>query len=171
MCADVTHMWHEGDTMARVHKSYRLDEETVERVAAWADEHHVTVTQAMEQLLSTALDAGDAEEEGAEGDAGVRAMLEDHIKTLKTQLDVLNTQLTTQLEAKDRQIEAKDMQIAEKDEQLRRAHELADHSQMLQAAQVRGQLVEGVTALDHYDGQQRTSWRKRLARWIAGGEE
>ena len=150
--------------MARVHKSYRLDEETVERVAAWADEHHVTVTQAMEQLLSTALDAGDAEEEGAEGDAGVRAMLEDHIKTLKTQLDVLNTQLTTQLEAKDRQ-------IAEKDEQLRRAHELADHSQMLQAAQVRGQLVEGVTALDHYDGQQRTSWRKRLARWIAGGEE
>ena len=150
--------------MARVHKSYRLDEETVERVAAWADEHHVTVTQAMEQLLSTALDAGDAEEEGAEGDAGVRAMLEDHIKTLKTQLDVLNTQLTTQLEAKDRQ-------IAEKDEQIRRAHELADHSQMLQAAQVRGQLVEGVTALDHYDGQQRTSWRKRLARWIAGGEE
>lgn len=67
--------------MARVHKSYRLDEETVERVAAWADEHHVTVTQAMEQLLSTALDAGDAEEERAEGDAGVRAMLEDHIKT------------------------------------------------------------------------------------------
>lgn len=163
MCADVTHMWHEGDTMARVHKSYRLDEETVERVAAWADEHHVTVTQAMEQLLSTALDAGDAEE-GAEGDAGVRAMLEDHIKTLKTQLDVLNTQLTTQLEAKDRQ-------IAEKDEQLRRAHELADHSQILQAAQVRGQLVEGVTALDKYDGQQHTSWRKRLARWIAGGEE
>lgn len=150
--------------MARVHKSYRLDEETVERVAAWADEHHVTVTQAMEQLLSTALDAGDAEEEGAEGDAGVRAMLEDHIKTLKTQLDVLNTQLTTQLEAKDRQ-------IAEKDEQLRRAHELADHSQMLQAAQVRGQLVEGVTAIDKYDGQQHTSWRKRLARWIAGGEE
>lgn len=150
--------------MARVHKSYRLDEETVERVATWADEHHVTVTQAMEQLLSTALDAGDAEEERAEGDAGVRAMLEDYIKTLKTQLDVLNTQLTTQLEAKDRQ-------IAEKDEQLRRAHELADHSQMLQAAQVRGQLVEGVTALDHYDGQQHTSWRKRLARWIAGGEE
>ena len=150
--------------MARVHKSYRLDEETVERVAAWADEHHVTVTQAVEQLLSTALDAGDAEEDGAEGDAEVRAMLEDHIKTLKTQLDVLNTQLTTQLEAKDRQ-------IAEKDEQLRRAHELADHSQMLQAAQVRGQLVEGVTALDHYDGQQHTSWRKRLARWIAGGEE
>lgn len=150
--------------MARVHKSYRLDEETVERVAAWADEHHVTVTQAMEQLLSTALDAGDAEEERAEGDAGVRAMLEDHIKTLKTQLDVLNTQLTTQLEAKDRQ-------IAEKDEQLRRAHELADHSQMLQAAQVRGQLVEGVTAIDKYDGQQHTSWRKRLARWIAGGEE
>jgi hypothetical protein len=164
MCADVTHMWHEGDTMARVHKSYRLDEETVERVAAWADEHHVTVTQAMEQLLSTALDAGDAEEERAEGDAGVRAMLEDHIKTLKTQLDVLNTQLTTQLEAKDRQ-------IAEKDEQLRRAHELADHSQMLQAAQVRGQLVEGVAAIDKYDGQQHTSWRKRLARWIAGGEE
>ena len=160
MCADVTHMWHEGDTMARVHKSYRLDEETVERVAAWADEHHVTVTQAMEQLLSTALDAGDAEEEGAEGDAGVRAMLEDHIKTLKTQVYTL----TAQLETKDRQ-------IAEKDEQLRRAHELADHSQMLQAAQVRGQLVEGVTALDHYDGQQRTSWRKRLARWIAGGEE
>ena len=150
--------------MARVHKSYRLDEETVERVTAWADEHHVTVTQAVEQLLSTALDAGDAEEERAEGDAEVRAMLEDHIKTLKTQLDVLNTQLTTQLEAKDRQ-------IAEKDEQLRRAHELADHSQMLQAAQVRGQLVEGVTALDHYDGQQHTSWRKRLARWIAGGEE
>lgn len=150
--------------MARVHKSYRLDEETVERVAAWADEHHVTVTQAVEQLLSTALDAGDAEEERAEGDAGVRAMLEDHIKTLKTQLDVLNTQLTTQLEAKDRQ-------IAEKDEQLRRAHELADHSQMLQAAQVRGQLVEGVTAIDKYDGQQHTSWRKRLARWIAGGEE
>lgn len=150
--------------MARVHKSYRLDEETVERVATWADEHHVTVTQAMEQLLSTALDAGDAGEEKAEGDAGVRAMLEDYIKTLKTQLDVLNTQLTTQLEAKDRQ-------IAEKDEQLRRAHELAGHSQMLQAAQVRGQLVEGVTALDHYDGQQHTSWRKRLARWIAGGEE
>lgn len=160
MCADVTHMWHEGDTMARVHKSYRLDEETVERVAAWADEHHVTVTQAMEQLLSTALDAGDAEEEGAEGDAGVRAMLGDHIKTLKTQVYTL----TAQLETKDRQ-------IAEKDEQIRRAHELADHSQMLQAAQVRGQLVEGVNALDHYDGQQRTSWRKRLARWIAGGEE
>lgn len=159
MCADVTHMWHEGGTMARVHKSYRLDEETVERVAAWADEHHVTVTQAMEQLLSTALDAGDAEEE-AEGDAGVRAMLEDHIKTLKTQVYTL----TAQLETKDRQ-------IAEKDEQLRRAHELADHSQMLQAAQVRGQLVEGVTAIDKYDGQQHTSWRKRLARWIAGGEE
>lgn len=146
--------------MARVHKSYRLDEETVERVTAWADEHHVTVTQAVEQLLSTALDAGDAEEERAEGDAELRAMLGDHIKTLKTQVYTL----TSQLEAKDRQ-------IAEKDEQIRRAHELADHSQMLQAAQVRGQLVEGVAALDHYDGQQRTSWRKRLARWIAGGEE
>lgn len=146
--------------MARVHKSYRLDEETVERVTAWADEHHVTVTQAVEQLLSTALDAGDAEEERAEGDAEVRAMLGDHIKTLKTQVYTL----TAQLETKDRQ-------IAEKDEQIRRAHELADHSQMLQAAQVRGQLVEGVTAIDKYDGQQRTSWRKRLARWIAGGEE
>lgn len=145
--------------MAKVHKSYRLDEDTLARVTSWAEEHGITTTQAMEQLLAAGLDAQDGEErqEQEQADADTRAMLGEHIRDLRATVSTLTAQ------------------IGEKDEQIRRLTDLADHAQVLQAAQVRGQLMDAAEAMDvAHDGTQdetqRTGWRMRLARWIAGGE-
>lgn len=145
--------------MARVHKSYRLDEETVARVTSWAEERGVTITQAMEQLLAAGLDAQDGEQEQAQAtaDAEMRAMLGEHIRDLRATVSTLTAQ------------------VSEKDVQIRRLTDLADHAQALQAAQVRGQLMEAAEAVDvahvgTQDETQRPSWRVKLARWIAGGE-
>jgi hypothetical protein len=145
--------------MARVHKSYRLDEETVARVTSWAEERGVTITQAMEQLLAAGLDAQDGEQEQAQAtaDAEMRAMLGEHIRDLRATVSTLTAQ------------------VSEKDVQIRRLTDLADHAQALQAAQVRGQLMEAAEAVDvahvgTQDETQRPRWRVKLARWIAGGE-
>lgn len=145
--------------MARVHKSYRLDEETVARVTSWAEERGVTITQAMEQLLAAGLDAQDGEQEQvqATADAEMRAMLGEHIRDLRATVSTLTAQ------------------VSEKDVQIRRLTDLADHAQALQAAQVRGQLMEAAEAVDvahvgTQDETQRPRWRVKLARWIAGGE-
>lgn len=145
--------------MARVHKSYRLDEETVARVTSWAEERGVAITQAMEQLLAAGLDAQDGEQEQAQAtaDAEMRAMLGEHIRDLRATVSTLTAQ------------------VSEKDVQIRRLTDLADHAQALQAAQVRGQLMEAAEAVDvahvgTQDETQRPRWRVKLARWIAGGE-
>ena len=145
--------------MARVHKSYRLDEETVARVTSWAEERGVTITQAMEQLLAAGLDAQDGEQEQAQAtaDAEMRAMLGEHIRDLRATVSTLTAQ------------------VSEKDVQIRRLTDLADHAQALQAAQVRGQLMEAAEAVDvahvgTQDETQRPGWRVKLARWIAGRE-
>ena len=140
--------------MAKVHKSYRLEAETVERVAAWAEEHGTSTTQAMEELLGAALDGterqdGATTEEAEELQRKVstltaqaeawheqKAMLGDHIATLKEQTYTLTAQ------------------VAEKDRQIARLQDAIDHEQVLQAAHVAGAIAGDVAHDVAHDGTQ-----------------
>ena len=143
-----------------VHRGYRLDAELVAQIAAWAEDHGITEAEAVRTLLAQALASGDAgqEEQGQASGAETLAMLGDHIKDLRANVSTLTAQL------------------AEKDAQIHRLADLADHAQALQAAQAQTQLLEAAGTVDvaqgvEQQGTQRASWRARLARWIAGGEE
>ena len=147
-----------GEGMAMVHRGYRLDAELVAQIAAWAEDHGTTEAEAVRTLLAQALASGDAGQEGQAAGADTLAMLGDHIKDLRANVSTLTAQL------------------AEKDAQIHRLADLADHAQALQAAQAKTQLLEAAGTVDvaqgvEQQGTQRASWRARLARWIAGGEE
>ena len=154
--------------MPKVHKSYRLEAETVEKVKAWAEEHGETVTQAVEALLTRATDEERAEREDRQTAEAVadmrreletlraqaeawhdqRAMLGDHITTLKEQTYTLTAQ------------------VKEKDRQIARLQDAIDHEQVLQAAHVAGTL-QGTTEETEPDAQPRGVWAW-LARKIQG---
>lgn len=115
--------------MAKVHRSYRLEGETVEKVTAWAEGHGMTVTQAMEELLTRALESDTAEGEEREEDTAraeewqeQKRMLGEHVRDLRANISTLTAQL------------------AEKDRQIAGMLETVEHSQMLTAAHVAGAL-------------------------------
>ena len=146
--------------MAKVHRSYRMEAETVERVAAWAEEHGKTITQAMEELLARAMDedmaereedtAQAADEAQAEAWREQRAMLGEHIRDLRANVSTLTAQ------------------VAEKDRQIARLQDIAEHEQVLQAAHV-GRAISGDVAHDvsQEEAQPRGIWAW-LARKIEG---
>jgi hypothetical protein len=109
--------------MAKVHRSYRLEEETVSRVDAYASAHGIKQTEAVELLLTSAL-GGDGEDRAdAENASDVTEILHGNLADLRRYADTL----TAQLEEKDRQ-------IAKKDVQIEALNNIADHAQALQAA-------------------------------------
>lgn len=140
--------------MAKVHRSYRLEEDIVRRVSLWADEHQVTITQAMETLLAEALDAGDVAEAG-----GAATPLEAENEALRAQRDILREYLGATKE----HLSTLTAQVAEKDRQIARLQDIAEHSQMLEAAHVAG-AIRGDVAQDvtHGEAQPRGIWA-----WLA----
>lgn len=134
--------------MAKVHRSYRLEAETVERVAAWAEAHGASVTQAMEDLLARGLEGGEdtTEAGGAQAEAWreQRAMLGAHILDLKEAVSTLTAQ------------------VAEKDRQISRLQDTVERAQVLEAAHVAGAL-QGVPQ----DGTQQEAQPRGIWAWLA----
>lgn len=109
--------------MAKLSTSVRLEESTIEALDAYAQEHGITRTAAIEALVRAGLQSGDSAPQNAPQDitdvlrqanADLRAALLDTRGVVAT--------LTTQLAAKDRQIEA--------------AHTLIDQAHRLHMAEV-----------------------------------
>jgi chromosome segregation ATPase len=109
--------------MAKVHRSYRLDEDVIARVDSYASTKGIRQTEAVELLLTSALDDRKQATATAENASELTEVLQGNLADLRRSLDTL----AAQLEEKDRQIEKKDLQI----EAL---NNIADHAQALQAA-------------------------------------
>lgn len=136
--------------MARVHRSYRLEESVIERVTAWAEEHHTTTTTAIEVLLTRAMESDDTDraEESRNDD------LEDlrrQIEILESQAEAWRAQRTTLGDyiatLKESTYLLKE-QLMRKDEQISRLQDTVEHAQALEAARV-GRSIE---ASDHPKG-------------------
>lgn len=140
--------------MAKVHKSYRLEAETVERVAAWAEEHGTSTTQAMEELLGAALD-GTERQDGATTEEAEE--LQRKVSTLTAQAEAWHEQRTMlgdNLRDLRQTVSTLTAQVAEKDRQIERLQDTVEHSQMLEAAHV-GRAIQGDVAHDvSHDGTQ-----------------
>lgn len=126
--------------MAKQSTSVRLEESTIEALDAYAQDHGITRTAAIEALVRAGLRAGDDVPQSAPQDiadvlrqanADLRAALLDTRGVVAT--------LTAQLAAKDRQIEA--------------AHTLIDQAQRLHMAEVTRALPAPTI-------------RERITRWI-----
>lgn len=131
--------------MARTQRSYRLDQDTITRLEAWAAEHGTTNTEAVEALLKAALETDEAraqdERTAPAGDAA------EIVDTLKANMADLRAQVDT-LKA---QLEVKDEQLAAQVEQIRGLMDLADHAQQLHAAAVAGYLAPTAQAAPEGD--------------------
>lgn len=152
--------------MTTKHKGYRLDTDLLDRIDAWAEEHGTTEAEAVRSLLALALErdgettAADLRE-SADGEAEAlrrelatlkaqadtwheqKAMLGDHITTLKEQTYTLTAQ------------------VAEKDRQIERLQDITEHSQILQAAHVAG------TLRDAKDDTEPDTQPKGVWAWLA----
>lgn len=112
----------------RQHKSYRLEQSTLELIEAYAEERGITQARAIEELVETASRAG-------EGGRDI-SRLEEHLADMRGTVDLLRGQL----EEKDRQIAEKDKQLAAKDLQLESITAVASQAQALQAGEIHKQL-------------------------------
>ena len=176
-----THDGKDLQTMAKVHRSYRLDEDTVRRVSEWAEANGVTTTQAMETLLEAALGAGEATEKDVGADAAdttaTRTAEAEGVDELLRRVDTLTAQAETWREQRTMLGEhVRDLratvstltaQVAEKDRQIERLQDITDHAQMLQAAHVAGALQAPAA----HDGTQKEAQTdaqpKGLWAWLA----
>lgn len=147
--------------MATTHKSYRLDDELLERLDGYAKGHGMRPSEAVAHLLRAALDAEAstgtaqdhqtphkaAEEEGraTEPQGGISDALE--------ALRASNADLRAALVDTRAMVATLTAQLAVKDEQIATAHELAGHAQRLQMADIAKASLE--------DGQ-RMSLRERI---------
>ena len=109
--------------MAKVHKSYRIEADTVADVEAYARDEGVSNSEAVERLLRAGLGAGC--EAPAQAPAAQGADLQAVCDVLRQSNADLRQTVSTLV-----------AQLAVKDEQIRQAHELADHSQRLHMAEV-----------------------------------
>lgn len=160
---NVWHLWHsvsrfvlrtylvrstEGDTVAKLHKSYRLEAEIVERMEAWADEHGMTITQGVETLLTRAMD----EDRAATDTDGMRREL----NSLRAQADTWHEQkaiLGDNLRDLRATVSTLTAQVNEKDKQIERLQDTVEHSQILQAAHVAGAIQQSSTDVPQEDTQ------------------
>lgn len=97
--------------MAKTHKTYRLDEKTVEAAKEYAEEHCLTETAAVDLLIRKGLETGSEKEEEDE----LAETLREYNQTLKAQLEI------------------KDEQIRNLTEQTGAMAKLADQAQQLHA--------------------------------------
>jgi ABC-type transporter Mla subunit MlaD len=102
--------------MAKVHRSYRLEEETISRVDAYASAHGIKQTEAVEMLLTSALNGDRETEASTETVSDVAEVLRGNLVDLRRHADTLAAQLE------------------EKDQQIKALSDIANHAQALQAA-------------------------------------
>lgn len=162
-----------GRTMAKVHKSYRLEQSTIDGVAEWAQAHNVTVTQAMDDMLRHVIDNDMAERQESES-AGVISDLRHQVELLTAQLEAAQsvnqakeetarTQAETWREQKAmlgdnirdlrETVSTLTAQVNEKDKQIERLQSTLEHSQILQAAHVAGAIRQSSTDVPQEDTQ------------------
>ena len=143
--------------MARLHRSYRLEESVVERVAAWAEEHKLSTTQAVERLLVAGMEA-----EGEDREA---------VESLKSQAEAWEEQkmlLGANLRDLRESVATLTGQLAEKDHQIARLHDAVEHAQVLEAAQV-GRAIGGDVSQRESQGEAPRGIWGWLAKKVNGG--
>ena len=158
--------------MAKVHKSFRFDEEIWAGVSALAKDGETeaatfnrVLSAGVASLMTQRAGVGEEKTETNIDPAFVES-LQAHIGTLKES----NATLTAQLETKDEQIKAKDSQISAKDEQIRALSVLTAQAQELHGAAVTKTIDQpqdenetgGASADGNQDGEQRRGWWARL---------
>lgn len=143
--------------MATVHRSYRLEAETAERVDRYAAAEGIKGSEAVGRLLIAGLDVLETPQEGRERPSeDVSDVDGEKVPTGD------NDTVSTLISSLQKQLEAKDEQIAT----LMR---LNDQSQQLQAAQA--QQIKALLPGEAEGGEivtTRRTWRQRLGAWIAG---
>ena len=105
--------------MAKAHRSYRLDEDVLADIAAYADEHGMTQSDALAALVRSrrgVSQEGDTTQEEDAAAPGLMASMRENLADLRKQNDLLAAQLS------------------EKDRQIESLSDIADHAQALQAA-------------------------------------
>lgn len=125
--------------MGKVHKTFRLDADIMAEVESWAEAHGMRQGEAVERLLADGLRyQQDRQEEPpraserpqeATGDGGQAETHNDDLRAVCELLRASNADLRAE-------VSRLWAQLATKDEQITRAHELADQSQRLHAAEV-----------------------------------
>lgn len=159
--------------MAKVHKSYRLEQSTIDGVAEWAQAHSVTVTQAVDDMLRYVIDNDMAERQESES-AGVISDLNHKVELLTAQLEAAQSVNQANEEAARAKAETwreqkamlgdniRDLretvstltaQVNEKDRQIERLQSTLEHSQILQAAHVAGAIRQSNTDVPQEDTQ------------------
>lgn len=122
--------------MGKTHVNARLEESVIEALDAYAEAHGMTRTAALERLVMDGIKASDeaaserrrAAQEATEDEERV----ETHSDSLRAVIDVLRAS-NADLRAEVSRLWA---QMGEKDRQIARAHELADQSHRMHAAEI-----------------------------------
>ena len=131
--------------MARLHRSYRLEESLLAEVDAWAEAHGMKPSAAIEALLRAGIEDSEPRTNPEESETNRRGtgeeLPQDVAEVLRAQADALAAQLL----AKDRQLEAKDAQISQLMEQASTLMRLTANAQTLQAAAEQRALMAGTT--------------------------
>ena len=153
--------------MTTKHKGYRLDTDLLDRIDAWAEEHGTTEAEAVRSLLALALER-DGPSDGADTDTadhdGEAEALRRELATLKAQADTWHEQkamLGDHIATLKEQTYTLTAQVAEKDRQIERLQDITEHSQILQAAHVAG------TLRDAKDDTEPDTQPKGVWAWLA----
>ena len=134
---------------AKKHLTLRIDEEVVQALDTWAEEHGTSRTDA----ITTAITALTEAQEAAEG----QGRAETHGSELKAVCEALKAS-NVDLRAEVSRLWS---QLAEKDTQIQSLTGIANHAQQLHAAEV-ARALPG-------EGEGKT-WRQRLAAIFGRGE-
>lgn len=140
--------------MPRKRKTYSLDEQTIEKLDAWAKAHDMSASAAVDDLVmrGTSQEATEGHET-ADTDTPGHSDAAGHIEDLRGQIAVLTAQL-----------DEKDEQLRRRDEQIDGLMSLADHAQALHAADKR---IDEATGDDQTP--KRKGIRQRLGTWLLKG--
>lgn len=141
--------------MGKSHVNARIDDNVLEALDAWAKDHGMTRTAAVERLVMDGIRANvDPPSVGPEQrqrvDEGTERA-ETHPEDLRAVIDVLRAS-NADLRAEVSRLWS---QLATKDEQIRAAQNLADHAQQLHAAEVTRALPA--------EGEETRTLRQKLA--------
>lgn len=129
--------------MATAHKSYRLDEELLSRLDAYAKAHGMRASEAVSHLLQKALEADDSGTTAAEDGHRTEAPT-DGLEAVLDALKASNADLRAALLDSRATIATLTAQLAVKDQQISQAHELTSQAQRLQMADVaRASITDG----------------------------
>ena len=142
--------------MATVHKSYWIDADLAQEVAAYADAHGIKTSAAASALLRAGLEAESGRQERPQEPSGQAQGTETYTDDLRAVCEALRASNAALREANismRETVSTLTLQLHVKDEQIQRAHELLDQSHKLQAAQM-------TRALPDADGTRPSIWTR-----------